>query len=129
MKKVFELFLALAMLLALSACGAKKESVDIIGAWELSEENDIETIYVDFGSSVRQFGAEMNIGNDGNFEFFLGLTGGEGSYAESDGGWHIDYKDYNEGQDWTAELRVEKEEPLTLALSFDGYTVLWTKAE
>ena len=129
MKKAFALVLTLVLILSLAACGAKKEAVDIIGAWELSEDNDIEAIYTDFGSSVRQFGAEMNIGNDGNFEFFVGLTGGEGSYAESEGGWHIEYQDYNEGQDWTAELRVEKEEPLTLALDFDGHTVLWTKAE
>ena len=128
MKKGFAFVLALAMLLTLAACGAKEEVVDIIGKWELSEDNDIEVIYTDFGSSVREFGAEMNIGNDGNFEFFLGLTGGEGSYAESEGGWHIEYKDFNEGQDWTAELSVEKEEPLTLALEFDGHTVLWTKA-
>ena len=129
MKKGFAFVLALAMLFTLAACGAKKEKADIIGKWELSEDNDIEVIYTDFGSSVREFGAEMNIGNDGNFEFFVGLTGGEGSYAEEGDGWHVEYKDFNEGQDWTAELGIEKEEPLTLALTFDGHTVLWTKAE
>lgn len=129
MKRASVFVLAFVVLFTLAACGAKKEAADITGKWTLSEDNDIAAIYVDFGSSVREFGAEMNVGADGSFAFFIGLTGGEGSYAESGDGWHIDYKDYNEGQDWTAELTLEKEEPLTLALEFNGYSVLWTRAE
>ena len=127
MKKMTALVLSLLLLFALCACG-EKESISIAGTWQLSDQNDDETLAA-FGSSLHAYGAEMTLSEDGTFSFYIGLTGGEGTYtAEDEDSYNVTYKDYNEGQEFTAELELE-DDGATLSLELGDEDVLWTKAE
>ena len=71
-----------AVIVSLTAAAGKKP--DYIGSWVLSGDknaDNIGDIYTMFGSSLRHYGAGLDIGADGRLDFFLGLTGGDGKYT------------------------------------------------
>ena len=76
---------------------------DICGKWVLDSERNsdiIDELYLQYGSSLRHYGAELFVG-DGKLSYYIGLSGGEGTYTRADGVITADIVSYNGGREST----------------------------
>ena len=94
----------------------------LAGRYVLSPEKNADqwdALYTLFGSSLRDYGAELNLYPDGHMEYYMGLTGGWGSWEESEGRIQGTVLSYAERNEETVNLRVVEEDGETyLALEY-----------
>ena len=116
MKRSLALFLAVAALCCLTACRAEPAYT---GTYRLDTERgdqDIAELYTLFGSSLRDYGAQMQLSGDGAFSYYLGLTGGEGTYTVDGSTVTAAVTDYSEGNPATLTLYLITEGEETFLL-------------
>ena len=132
MKRFLILILTLMMLCSLSSCEMQKPYT---GQYQLDtqrEDQDIAVLYRLFGSSLRDYGAAMTLGEDGSFSYYLGLTGGEGTYSVNGNTVTASVKSYAEGSADTLTLYIITEgDKVCLLYPFDDGTnavnIWWEK--
>ena len=96
--------------LLLLLCGAGSPAPSCVGTWRIDTAltPGVEQLYLMFGSALRTCGAEMHIRPDGTMDYYIGLTGGKGTYTV-------------EGDTLVAELVSYIESaPLPLRLAIDN---------
>ncbi len=131
-KRILPLAIIAALLLALAGCGAEKapeavtsepaaseiaapaaEPAPYVGTWQLAiEKNDgIEPdLFFLFGSSLHAQGAGLTITEDGAIEYFLGLTGGTGTYTVEGDTITAEVTSYIESAEETLTFRYVEED-------------------
>lgn len=117
-----QLILMIAAILCMFAallllCGASGSPAPYVGAWRIDpyHTQDPSQLYLMFGSSLRQFGAQLNIRADGTIDYYIGLTGGAGAYSVEGSTLTADLISYAEGN--RVRLRLE-------IVTVDGITYL-----
>lgn len=94
---ILSILTAFAILLLL--CGAGTPDPPYLGTWELDAvktSEDIADLYMLFGSSLRTFGARLELRPDGTMDYYIGLTGGRGTYAANGNSITADVISYTE---------------------------------
>lgn len=97
---------------------------DLIGNWSVDNEytmnHSSESLKSMYGSSYNYFVPYMTFGEDGVFEFYIGVEGGVGTYTIQDGKVIISYEDSNRGGNITDELIAETDGVLRLMDEIDS---------
>ena len=134
MKRLLAILIPLVILCSLCSCGINNS---YIGTYRLDtgrKEQDIAVLYQYFGSSLRDYGAEMVLNEDGTFSYYLGLTGGEGVYTIDGSVITASVTDYAEGNRTTLILYLIIEGDTTYILypyddGVNTVNIWWIKQE
>jgi len=106
MRRFLILFLLPITLCSLCSCEKQKPYTGIYRLDTERAEQDIAILYHLFGSSLRDYGAALTLGEDGRFSYYLGLTGGEGSCTVDGNTLTASVKSYAEGNRETLTLYI-----------------------
>lgn len=131
------LFILSALAVMMILCGAGNSDPPYVGSYELDVDGcsvDIGELYMMYGSSLRDYGAGMNIRADGTMDWYIGLTGGEGSYTVDDDTLTATVTSYNGGHTEEQRFTIVNEDGGTHIIYHvrdEAYSkdIRWSKAE
>lgn len=107
----------------------EQQSVEVTGSWHLdSEKNDLTAFAdsLDLFPGYGEWGAGMEIGSDGQLNWYIGAEGWHGTYTVEDGVIHAQLtSDLEQAQRlWDFRIVVENE-TAELEMDYGDMTIYW----
>ena len=106
-----------------------QQSIELVGPWHLdSEKNDLAAIAdsLDLFPGYGEWGASMEIRNDGQMNWYIGAAGGCGTYTIDDDLLHAALVNDMDQKDMVIDFHISAEnEKAVLEMKYQDMTIYW----
>lgn len=107
-----------------------QQSVELAGPWHLDEEKNDLTAFansLDLFPGYGEWGASMEIRNDGQMSWFIGAEGWHGSYTVEGEVLHAQLTSDSEQEELLWDFRITTQnETAELEMDYNDMTIYWT---
>lgn len=96
-----------------------------VGTWCISHaHNEYAALLEFFGTSLREYGSQLTISDDGTMSYYIGSSGGDGSWTSEGDTAHAEA-----GSEKLILKLIDIDGVNFLEMSFGGAPVIWQRAE
>lgn len=96
-----------------------------VGTWSISRvHNEYAALLEFFGTSLREYGSQLTIADDGTISYYIGSSGAEGSWTSEGDIAHAE----TQSEKLTLTL-IDIDGKIFLEMNFGGAPIIWQRAE